>query len=176
MTTPGRTTSITDKNPGGTTIDSYDYTYNTAGLVATVTSTLAPSATYTYDPDGQLLSDGTNSYTYDPDGNRTDSGYATTTGNELTTDGTWDYTYDAAGNMTEKVNISTGVVWLYSYNNANELVQVQEKPSSGGSVDYRGELHLRRAGQPDRGYGVPDGIGIVHRDAARLRPARQQLG
>ncbi len=132
-----RTTSIIDKNAGGTTIDSYDYTYNSAGRVATETSTLAPSATYTYDPDGQLLSDGTNSYTYDPDGNRTDSGYATTTGNELTTDGTWDYTYDAAGNMTEKVNISTGVVWLYSYNNANELVQVQEKPSSGGSVDYQ---------------------------------------
>ncbi len=133
----GRTTSITDKNAGGTTIDSYNYTYNTAGLVATETSTLAPSATYTYDPDGQLLSDGVSSVTYDADGNRTNTGYATTTGNELTTDGTWNYSYDAAGNMTEKVNSSSGVIWLYSYDNANRLVEVQEKPSSGGAVDYQ---------------------------------------
>ncbi len=44
-----RLTSTTDKNAGGTTtIDSYTYTYNSAGLVGTVTSTLGPSATYTY--------------------------------------------------------------------------------------------------------------------------------
>jgi len=105
-----RVTSIADKNAAGTsTIDSFNYSYNSAGEVASTTSTLGPSTTDSYDPDGQLLSDGTNTNSYDDEGNRTDTGYSTTTGNELATDGTWNYSYDAAGNETEKVNIATGV-------------------------------------------------------------------
>ncbi len=131
-----RLTSITDKNASGTTtIDSYTYTYNSAGLVGTVTSTLGPSATYSYDPAGQLLSDGTTTYSFDPNGNRNSGSYSTGTDNELTSDGTWNYSYDDAGNLIQKTNISTGEVWQYTYNNANQLTLAEHKPSSGGSVD-----------------------------------------
>jgi RHS repeat-associated protein len=133
----GRTTSITHKNAGGTTIDSYNYTYDAAGRVATESSTLAPSATYSYDRDSQLLSDGTSTYAYDANGNRNYGSYATTTGNELTTDGTWNYSYDNAGNLTQRTKISTGEVWLYTYDNANRLIEADHKPSSGGSVDFK---------------------------------------
>ena len=131
-----RLTSISDKNAAGTsTLDSYTYTFNSASEVATVTSTLGPSTTYTYDADGQLLSDGTNNYTYDSEGNRTNTGYVTNTNNELASDGTWNYTYNAVGNMIQKTNISTGEVWNYYYNNVNQLVEATHKPSSGGTID-----------------------------------------
>jgi RHS repeat-associated protein len=105
--------------------------------VASETSTLGTSKTYTYDPAGQITSDGAHSYTWDKEGNNAASGWTTTTGNELTTDGTWNYSYDNAGNETQKTNISNGQVWLYYYDNANRLVKAEHKPSSGGSVDER---------------------------------------
>ncbi len=88
-----------------------------------------------YDPAGQLLSDGTATYSFDPNGNRDSTGYTTGSGNELTSDGTWNYSYDDAGNLIQKTNISTGEVWQYTYNNANQLTLAEHKPSSGGSVD-----------------------------------------
>ena len=87
--------------------------------MASTTSTLGPSTTDSYDPDGQLLSDGTNTYSFDSEGNRANTGYSTSTDNELSTDGTWNYSYDAAGNETEKVNIATeSMVWLWTFDNA----------------------------------------------------------
>jgi RHS repeat-associated protein len=105
--------------------------------VATETSTLGTSKTYTYDPAGQITSDGTHTYTWDKEGNNAASGWTTNSGNELSTDGTWNYSYDNAGNETQKTNIATGQVWLYYYDNANRLVKAEHKPSSGGAVDER---------------------------------------
>jgi RHS repeat-associated protein len=105
--------------------------------VATATSTLGPTATYSDDGASQLTGDGTNTYSYNAEGNRNSTGYSTSTGNELSSDGTWNYSYDAEGNETGKTNISTGEVWSYFYDNANHLVKAEHKPSSGGSVDER---------------------------------------
>ena len=66
----------------------------------------ATPTSYTYDADGELTGDGSESETYDAEGNRTTTGYVVGTGNEVTSDGTWDYSYDASGNETYKVAIS----------------------------------------------------------------------
>src|SRR5206468_4283229 len=82
-----RVTAIAHKNAAGTTtIDDFNYSYNSAGEIASVTSTLGPTGTYSYDPDAQFVSDGTNNYAYDAEGNRVATGYTTNTGNELTSD------------------------------------------------------------------------------------------
>jgi RHS repeat-associated protein len=133
----GRLTSATFKDGSGTTLDALTYTYDLAGRVATETSVLGPSKSYSYDDAGQVLGDGTNNYTWDAEGNSTKTGFTTTTGNRLSTDGTWNYTYDAEGNETQKTNISNGQVWLYYYDNDNRLTKAEHKPSSGGSVDER---------------------------------------
>ena len=156
-----RVTSIADKNAAGTsTIDSFNYSYNSAGEVASTTSTLGPSTTDSYDPDGQLLSDGTNNYSFDSEGNRTNTGYSTSTDNELSTDGTWNYSYDAAGNETEKVNIATGVVWLYTYDNANRLIEADQKPSSGGTIDEKIMYKYDVLGNRIETTVDPDGTGL----------------
>jgi RHS repeat-associated protein len=133
----GRVTGITHKDSSGATVDSFNYTYNDAGLVAGESSTLGPTTTDTYDRAGQLISDGTNTWSFDKEGNRNSTGYSVTTGNELSSDGTWNYVYDNAGNTIQKTNISTGAVWLYSYDNRNQLVEADHKPSSSGTIDYK---------------------------------------
>ena len=158
--TANRVTSITHANDSGTTLDSYTYTYNAAGLVATVSSTLGPSATYTYDAAGQLLSDGTTSYAFDANGNRNNGSYSTNTENELTTDGAWNYSYDNAGNLAQKTNISTGEVWLYTYNNANQLTLAQHKPSSTGTVNLSVQYTYDVLGNLIEQVVDPDGTGL----------------
>jgi RHS repeat-associated protein len=133
----GRTTSILHDTAAGGIIDGFNYAYNAAGQVSLQNSALGPNATDSYDAAGQLLSDGTKTNSFDAEGNRTNAGDVTTTGNELTTDGTWNYSYDATGDETLKVNISTGAVWSYGYDNANRLVSAQHKPSSTGAVDIQ---------------------------------------
>ena len=72
-------------------------------------------------------------YTYDSGGNRTMTGYATGTGNELTAAPGYTYTYDAEGNLTGKTQTSGGNNWAYTYDYRDRLTVATEK-NSGGSV------------------------------------------
>jgi RHS repeat-associated protein len=121
------------------------------------------TTTYTYDATNQLTGDGTSTHTYDGEGNRTNTGYSTGTGNQLQSDGTWNYTYDHEGNEIKKINISTGVTWLYGYDAKNELTQAQEwsaDPALGGSpsewaeADYKYDAFGNRL-EMDNWNGVP---------------------
>ena len=104
-------TGITDKNSGGTTLVSYGYTYDAAGLVSQEiahwdSGVDTDTLTYTYTNNDQLTSvTHTNgsfsneSFTWDANGNETGTGYTTSTGNEQTASPGYTYTYDADGNM-----------------------------------------------------------------------------
>jgi RHS repeat-associated protein len=113
---------------------SYTYTYNPNGWLTSQTLN-GTTTSYTYDPTGQLTGAGSTAYSYDATGNRTLTGYQTTSGNQLQTDGTWNYHYDAEGNLSWKINPSTGVIWTYTYDDANRLVSALESwntdPSQG---------------------------------------------
>jgi RHS repeat-associated protein len=129
----GNITGQVDKTGGGTNIAAYTNIYDAANQITSEQLNGGARTTYTYDADGEVTADGTNTETYDAEGNRTNTGYTTIAGNRLSTDGTWNYTYDASGNETEKVNIATGVAWTYGYDNKNELVEA-EKWSSDPNV------------------------------------------
>ena len=130
----GSVTTITHKNGGGTTLDSFVYQYDSTGKVTQETSNGDPTRNYTYDATDQLTGDGTNTYSYDLNGNRTLAGYSTTTGNRLTTDGTWNYTYDDEGNRNTKTKISNNEYWTYAYDNSNRLTDVKKYASNGGAL------------------------------------------
>jgi RHS repeat-associated protein len=119
----------------------YTYAYDNAGRVTSETRNSLTVA-YTYDAVNQLLTDGTNNLTYDPTGNCTNGSNSTGTGNQLTTDGTNNFTYDAEGNLIKKVVISTGVTWVYTYDNRNEMTQAQKwsaDPNSGGTLQLEAD-------------------------------------
>jgi len=78
-------------------------------------------------------------YTYDGTGNRTTTGYATGTANELAQapnppGGTWTYASDAEGNATAKTLNGTGTTWLYGYDNLNRLTSAQEYTAPTGGT------------------------------------------
>jgi RHS repeat-associated protein len=138
-------TGITDNNSGGTTLVSFGYTYDAAGLVSQETRHWASGAstdtlTYGYTNNDQLTSvTHTNgsfsneSFSYDANGNETGTGFTTTTGNEQTASPGYTYTYDANGNMITSTQTSTGDVWTYSYDFRNRMTGAVEK-TSGGTV------------------------------------------
>ena len=138
-------TGITDKNSGGTTLVSYGYTYDAAGLVSQETRTWASGSDtdtldYTYTNNDQLTgvthtddAFANESFSYDANGNETGAGYTTSTGNEQTASPGYTYTYDADGDMITETNTSTGDVWTYSYNFRNLMTGAVEK-TSGGTV------------------------------------------
>ena len=154
-------TGITDKNSGGTTLVSYGYTYDAAGLVSQETRTWASGSstdtlTYAYTNNDQFTgvthtngSFSNESFSYDANGNETGTGYTTSTGNEQTASPGYTYTYDADGNMITSTQTSTGDVWTYSYNFRNLMTGAVEK-TSGGTILEQVDLHVRRAGQSDR--------------------------
>src|SRR5262249_22293157 len=85
-------------------------------------------------------SDGTDSWSFDLNGNPTMSGYTVDVGNRVTSANGWNYGYDEEGNVTSKVNASTTETWSYFYNQLNQLVKVEHKATSTGSVDLRVEF------------------------------------
>ena len=103
----GNVTGIQSKDAAGATIDEFDYVYDLAGDLTSETDN-GTTTNYSYDDQGQLTGDGTNSYGYDANGNRNSGSTTPGTGNQLTTDGVWNYSYDNEGNESKKVNISTG--------------------------------------------------------------------
>ncbi len=159
-------TGITDKNSGGTTLVSYGYTYDAAGLVSQETRTWASGADtdtldYTYTNNDQLTgvthtddAFANESFTYDANGNETGAGYTTSTGNEQTASPGYTYTYDADGDMITETNTSTGDVWTYSYNFRNLMTGAVEKTSGGtvlAQVTYTYDALDNRIGMDENG-------------------------
>ena len=107
-----------------------------------LTSATTPDGTaqYTYDADGELTgatyggSQPDESYSYDANGNRTNPGYVTGADNELLSDRTYNYSYDADGNRIERMDIATGAVTDYVWDNRDRLVEVIDRASAGGAI------------------------------------------
>ena len=141
----GRLTNLHQTNGSYGNISNYTYTYDAASNVTsetlsyTLTSyTYNTVTSYTYDNANQLLSDGTNTQTYDATGNRTDTGYATGTGNQLQTatvgGSNWAYSYDNEGNLTKKTLGLSANTWVYGYDNANHLMSAKDYNKDPGAV------------------------------------------
>jgi RHS repeat-associated protein len=159
-------TGIADKNSSDTTLVSYGYTYNAAGLVSQETRTWASGSstdtlTYGYTNNDQLTSVthtnssfSSESFSYDANGNETGTGFTTTTGNEQTASPGFTYTYDADGNMITSTNTSTHDVWTYTYNFLNLMTGAVEKTSTGtvlAQVTYTYDALDNRIGMDENG-------------------------
>jgi RHS repeat-associated protein len=159
-------TGITDKNSSGTTLVSYGYTFNAAGLVSQETRTWDSGADtdtlgYTYTNNDQLTgvthtndAFANESFTYDANGNETGTGYTTSTGNEQTASPGNTYTYDADGNMITDTITSTGDVWTYAYNFRGQMTGAVEKTSGGtvlAQVSYTYDALGNRIGMDENG-------------------------
>ena len=159
-------TGITDKNSGGTTLVSYGYTYDAAGLVSQETRTWdsgsdTDTLDYTYTNNDQLTgvthtndAFANESFSYDANGNETGTGYTTSTGNEQTASPGFTYTYDADGNMITSTQTSTGDVWTYSYNFRGLMTGAVEKTSGGtvlAQVTYTYDALDNRIGMDENG-------------------------
>jgi RHS repeat-associated protein len=118
---------------GLTVLANYTYSYDAANELTSKDEN-GTTTTYAYNADSELTADGSTSYSYDATGNRTNSGYSTTQENELSTDGTYTYSYDSAGNVTQETEGSNGPTWVYTYNNANQLVGASYSATPGGTV------------------------------------------
>ena len=154
-----RITAVTNSS-SSSTISAFTYTLDSDGRTTADTTPDGTDA-YTYDKDGQLLSDSATgsqanlSFSYDSNGNRANTGYSTGPDNEVLSDGTYNYTYDAVGNLTSQTDIATGAVTLYSYDYRNRLTQV-ENESSGGvlleEVKYTYDVFNNRIGETVTNY------------------------
>jgi RHS repeat-associated protein len=164
------------------TSDSYDYMNRLTGITHTVNTSGTPTtisyaftfdansritqmvnadgtSNYTYDNNGQLLSNSlsTESYTYDANGNRTSAdgtSYGTPNAdNQVSNDGTYTYTYDNEGNRITRTSIATGQVDTYTWDFRNRLTDVVTKTSGGTtlqSVHYTYDTLNRRIGETVR--------------------------
>ncbi len=125
----------------GTTLATYNYTYNAGHQLTGYRDNGGNSLTYSYDANGELTgatgtlagSSYSSNWSYDLNGNRNMSGYSTGTGNQLLSDGINNYTYDKNGNTLTQTNIATGTVTNYSWDYANRLTELKVV-SSGGIV------------------------------------------
>jgi RHS repeat-associated protein len=157
----GQLTGLVHSSGTGATIANYSYQYDSSmpsqgsfsgapaaalGSGSTASRRLVSQTdhgvthNYSYDAQGQLTGDGSNTYSYDLNGNRTMAGYVTGAGNELLSDGTWDYQYDNDGNVIKKVNIATGETWAYAYDNEDHMVSAKHSASDGGAVDKEADF------------------------------------
>ncbi len=124
---------------GSSTLDSFDYTYNSGGLVTQDITHTDGTFTYTYDSVNELTNVGdslTLTYSFDKNGNRNMTGYITGSDNELTAANGNTYAYDAEGNMTGETD-SGGNVWTYAYDYRDRMPGFTEK-NSGGTLIAQG--------------------------------------
>ena len=140
----------------GTTLSSFNYTYNPVGNRTQVVEANGDVVTFGYDPTYQLTNEtrsGANayniSYTYDPVGNRTlllNNGAATTStynaGNELVTSqtsaGVTTSTYDGDGNLL--TSVASGNQWTTNtWDGENRLTQVALPSGIVDSFIYNGD-------------------------------------
>jgi len=135
----GRITSLDHDDSLGNPIANYAFHFNAAGQLLSQTDH-GDTRNYTYDDQGQLTGDGTNTYDFDSNGNRSAAmGYTTGPGNRLLSDGVWNFTYDDEGNETKKVNIATGLTWTYGYDNKNHLIEAERRTTDGGTLEMHAE-------------------------------------
>jgi hypothetical protein len=121
----------------GTVLLNFQYQYDAGNRLASETDTVNGTSTtipYTYDASNQLTSAGNTQYSYDPNGNRTMTGYQVGAGNELQSDGVWNFKYDLEGNLIEKDGLSNGLIWKYTWDDANHLLTATEYNASTGAV------------------------------------------
>jgi YD repeat-containing protein len=128
-------TNITEikHKAGSTTLEDFQYTYNSANLISSETDTISGTGTttnYSYDASNQLTAAGSASYSYDSNGNRSMTGYQTGADNQIKTDGTWNYAYDNVGNLIQKTGVAggseAGYTWQYSFDNSNRMTSASE--------------------------------------------------
>ncbi len=170
--------SNADWLPSGGTVPVHDTTGVTSALMSggyagldevTSCTSVDGTASYSYDPTGQLASatysggQADESYTYDANGNRVTANgdvYATGADNELLSDGTYTYAYDAEGNRTAKfidanhdgvLDVGDTDVTEYTWDNRDRLVEVKDYATEGGSptevVDYLYDVEDRWIGE-----------------------------
>ncbi len=142
--------------------------YAAVDLLTSCTS-IDGTATYSYDPTGQLVGvdytgqQDDEAYSYDANGNRiTANGdtYVTGANNQLLSDGTYWYTYDAEGNRTTRfvdvngdglLNAGDTDVTQYAWDNRGRLVEVVQRETFGGDptqvVDYLYDVENRWIGE-----------------------------
>ena len=90
----GRLTNRKQRDGSANVLWNGTYSYDVADQI-TAKIENGTTTTFSYDVADQLIKDGSSAtITYDATGNRTNSGYATGTGNRTTSDGTWTYTLD----------------------------------------------------------------------------------
>jgi len=121
----GRLASIVHEDGEEEEIGSYEYAYDAAGQLTSILDH-GVLREFGYDATGQLTSEDENEYSYDPNGNRDNYEYDETNTNILTSDDVWDFYYDNEGNMTRKVEIASGMTWVYGYDHANHLTEAQQ--------------------------------------------------
>ncbi len=103
----GRITKRVENISGGTV--TWDYTYDDNGRLATVKRDGMLLETYTYDGDGNRLTDGSRTYTYSAE-------------DHLITAGAVSYQFDVDGFLTSKTNGSN--ITSYQYSSRGELLRV----------------------------------------------------
>ena len=169
----GRLTTL-DHKKGATSLAKYDYTFDAASRITSVTSLIDGLTSYSYDDTDQLTaadhsSQTDESYSFDANGNRTNTGYTTGTNNRLTSDGTYNYEYDDEGNRTARQKISTGERTEYQWDHRNRLTKVTEKNASGQvtrtaehSYDVFNRWVRRRVDMDGAGPGAPTDAFFVH--------------
>ena len=149
----GRLTNLTHKH-SGSTLASYGLAYDHANRI-TQSSGTDGTQDYTYDSTNQLTTANhttmaNEAYSYDANGNRTNAGYGTGTNNRLLTDGTFNYQYDDEGNRTKRVEIATGKVTEYVWDERNRLTSVVFKDAAGAvvkTISYTYDVNDRRIGK-----------------------------
>ena len=121
----GRVTQFTSAD--GTS----DYSYDATSQLTV--------ATHSYQTD--------EAYSFDANGNRTNTGYATGTNNQLTSDGTYSYEYDGEGNRIKRTDDETLATTEYTSDFRNRLTKVTDKDEFGQTtqvVQYKYDLFNRR--------------------------------
>ncbi len=135
------------KRPGGSELQEFslNYGYDSVGNISSVSSTVRTdqNATYTYDQQGQLLTEnsyvGNWTYSYDTYGNIRSASNGTTTHTYTYSDDDWldlltayngqNITYDAIGNPTSYYN---GTRWTFTWQNGRQLASAERTTGIGG--------------------------------------------
>jgi RHS repeat-associated protein len=118
------------------TAHTYNYTYDSAGRLASVTVDGAPFTSYVYDQNGNIVLKHTPSG--DLIGSVDDQDRLLSFGNRA-------YTYNANGEVTQVLNTTAGLAYQLGYNSDGALVHVQTP--QGAVVDYVIDGLGRRVGR-----------------------------
>jgi len=151
-------------NLGPTVVNQADYTYNSAGLRGSLTTT-AGTTTYAYDAASQLTSAiypgisglPADTYTYDPVGNRISTStsplgsFAYDGNDRLVSDATTTYAYDNEGNLVKRITKATGETTSYTWSAEHQLIGITRPDGTATVFRYD---PLRRPVEIDEGTSV----------------------